>query len=112
MKLTIPTWLTLARIALIPVLVGGATMPAAEALPPTLRGLANRNALALGDAGWRAALARLEALVARYRPAVFSEHLAWSTHDGRFFNDLLPLRYDAASRRSRRFTSARSASEG
>ena len=41
-------------------------------------------------------LARVQALLARYRPAVFSEHLAWSTHDGRFFNDLLPLRYDAA----------------
>lgn len=38
----------------IPVLVGGATMPVAEALPPTLRGLANRNALSLGDAGWGA----------------------------------------------------------
>ena len=44
----------------IPVLVGGAAMPAAEALPPTLRGFANRNALALGDAGWAADLARLE----------------------------------------------------
>jgi hypothetical protein len=41
-------------------------MPAAEALPPTLRGLANRNALALGDAGWRAALARLEAALAQW----------------------------------------------
>ena len=41
-------------------------------------------------------LARVQALLARCRPAVFSEHLAWSTHDGRFFNDLLPLRYDAA----------------
>ena len=41
-------------------------------------------------------LARVQALLARYRPAVFSEHLAWSTHDGRFFNDLLPLRYDDA----------------
>ncbi|MGH8028721.1 MAG: MNIO family bufferin maturase [Arenimonas sp.] len=42
-------------------------------------------------------LARLAALVARYQPACFSEHLAWSTHDGRFFNDLLPLCYDNAS---------------
>jgi len=51
---------------LIPVLVGGATMPAAEALPATLRGLANRNALALGDAGWAADLARLEAALAQW----------------------------------------------
>ena len=51
---------------LIPVLVGGATMPAAEALPATLRGLANRNALALGDAGWVADLARLEAALAQW----------------------------------------------
>lgn len=42
-------------------------------------------------------LARLATLLARYQPAAFSEHLAWSTHDGRFFNDLLPLRYDTAS---------------
>lgn len=40
-------------------------------------------------------LARLKTLLDRYQPAAFSEHLAWSTHDGRFFNDLLPMRYDA-----------------
>jgi hypothetical protein len=43
----------------------------------------------------RAHLARLEQLVDRYEPARFSEHLAWSTHGGAFFNDLLPLPYDA-----------------
>lgn len=42
---------------------------------------------------------RLAALIERYQPAEFSEHLAWSTHDGRFLNDLLPLSYDAASLR-------------
>lgn len=41
----------------------------------------------------RAHLDRVAALCARYEPAVFSEHLAWSTHDGRFLNDLLPLPY-------------------
>lgn len=40
---------------------------------------------------------RLAALIARYEPQVFSEHLAWSTHDGRFFNDLLPLCYDVST---------------
>jgi len=33
-------------------------------------------------------------LVDRYQPAVFSEHLAWSSHGGVFFNDLLPLPYN------------------
>lgn len=40
---------------------------------------------------------RLAGLIDRYQPAAFSEHLAWSTHDGRFFNDLLPLVYDRSS---------------
>lgn len=39
-------------------------------------------------------LDRLAALIARYQPASFSEHLSWSTHNGAFFNDLLPLVYD------------------
>jgi len=38
-------------------------------------------------------LARLKALIERYRPQAFSEHLAWSSHGGRFLNDLLPLPY-------------------
>ncbi|EHS49591.1 UPF0276 protein [Rhizobium sp. PDO1-076] len=40
-------------------------------------------------------LARLKAVVDRYEPAMVSEHLAWSTHDNQFFNDLLPVPYDA-----------------
>lgn len=38
-------------------------------------------------------LARLKHLIAWLNPASFSEHLAWSTHDSHFFNDLLPLPY-------------------
>lgn len=38
-------------------------------------------------------LAEVKHLVDWLNPAVFSEHLAWSTHDGAFFNDLLPLPY-------------------
>ena len=38
-------------------------------------------------------LARLRRLCDRYAPASFSEHLAWSSHDGAYFNDLLPLPY-------------------
>jgi uncharacterized protein (UPF0276 family) len=37
---------------------------------------------------------RLAALVKRYEPGLVSEHLAWSTHDGAFLNDLLPLPYN------------------
>lgn len=38
-------------------------------------------------------LRRLEALIARYQPFLFSEHLAWSSHGGAFLDDLLPLPY-------------------
>lgn len=38
-------------------------------------------------------LARLRALADRYQPALFSEHLAWSSHDTVYLNDLLPLPY-------------------
>lgn len=39
-------------------------------------------------------LDRVRTLVARYEPAVFSEHLAWSTHGVAYLNDLLPMPYD------------------
>ncbi|MGD9543473.1 MAG: DUF692 domain-containing protein [Methylocystis sp.] len=42
-------------------------------------------------------LRRVTTLVERYAPAAFSEHLAWSTQEGRFFNDLLPLPYNATT---------------
>lgn len=42
-------------------------------------------------------LGRLARMIERYQPARFSEHLAWSTHDGRFLADLLPLVHDARS---------------
>lgn len=38
-------------------------------------------------------LKRLKHLIELYRPGLFSEHLAWSTHDTTFLNDLLPLPY-------------------
>lgn len=38
-------------------------------------------------------LSRFKQLVDRYEPAIVSEHLAWSTHDDVFYNDLLPLPY-------------------
>jgi uncharacterized protein (UPF0276 family) len=45
----------------------------------------------------RAHLARLAALRARYEPGLFSEHLAWSSHDTGFLDDLLPLPYTRES---------------
>ncbi len=42
-------------------------------------------------------LDRLAALLARYQPAAFSEHLAGSTHGATFLNDLLPAPYHAGS---------------
>ncbi len=41
----------------------------------------------------KAHLKRLRQLVDRYQPQSFSEHLAWSTHDGDYLNDLLPVPY-------------------
>jgi uncharacterized protein (UPF0276 family) len=51
--------------------------------------------LSLGGAGAldEAHLARLAALVARYEPQAVSEHLAWSSHEGSYLDDLLPLPY-------------------
>jgi hypothetical protein len=42
-------------------------------------------------------LARLKALCGWLNPASFSEHLAWSTHDRAYLNDLLPLPYTPAT---------------
>jgi uncharacterized protein (UPF0276 family) len=42
-------------------------------------------------------LQRLKHLVGWLNPASFSEHLAWSTHDGAYLNDLLPLPYTPAT---------------
>jgi uncharacterized protein (UPF0276 family) len=60
--------------------------------PLSLHGVA----LSIGGAGPldREHLARLKRLIDRYQPALFSEHLAWSTHDGVYLNDLLPVPYN------------------
>lgn len=47
----------------------------------------------------RTHLQRLRRLCDRYQPESFSEHLAWSSHDGVFLNDLLPLPYTEATLR-------------
>ncbi len=38
-------------------------------------------------------LAKLKDLVGRYQPGLVSEHLCWSSVDGSYLNDLLPLPY-------------------
>lgn len=55
--------------------------------------------MSLGGAGPldKEHLRRFKALVERYQPALVSEHLAWSTHDTTYYNDLLPLPYTAAT---------------
>src|SRR5580704_2448310 len=47
----------------------------------------------------QAHLARFQHLVERYEPAQVSEHLAWSSHETTYFNDLLPLPYTEATLR-------------
>ena len=55
--------------------------------------------ISAGSAGGidRAHLARIRGLIARIDPILLSGHLAWSTHDGEYLNDLLPLPYHAES---------------
>jgi uncharacterized protein (UPF0276 family) len=42
----------------------------------------------------RAHLKRVRALIDSVDPVLVSGHLAWSTHEGEYLNDLLPLPYD------------------
>src|SRR5437899_10876512 len=42
----------------------------------------------------RTHLKRLRILIDRINPILVSGHLAWSTHNGEYLNDLLPLPYD------------------
>ena len=65
----------------------------AERFPISVHGVG----LSIGGEGPldRDHLARLKHLCGWLDPASFSEHLAWSTHEGEFLNDLLPLPYTA-----------------
>lgn len=67
----------------------------AERFPISVHGVG----LSIGGEGDldRDHLARLKHLVDWLNPASFSEHLAWSTHDSHFLNDLLPLPYTDAT---------------
>lgn len=63
-----------------------------ERYPLSLHGVG----LSIGSHGPldKAHLLRLKGLVERYEPGLFSEHLAWSTHDDTYLNDLLPVPYN------------------
>lgn len=63
----------------------------AEHFPISVHGVG----LSIGGEGAldRDHLSRLKHLVDWLNPASFSEHLAWSTHESAFYNDLLPLPY-------------------
>jgi uncharacterized protein (UPF0276 family) len=52
--------------------------------------------VSIGSAGGidRAHLARVRSLVDAIDPVLVSGHLAWSTHEGDYLNDLLPLPYN------------------
>jgi uncharacterized protein len=62
-----------------------------ELYPLSLHGVG----LSIGSPGPldRAHLQRLAFVAKRFEPTLVSEHLAWSTHEGAFLNDLLPLPY-------------------
>ncbi|MEM7025292.1 MAG: DUF692 domain-containing protein [Pseudomonadota bacterium] len=62
-----------------------------EAYPLSLHGVG----LSIGAARPldREHLKRLKAVNDRYEPGLFSEHLAWSTHNDTYFADLLPVPY-------------------
>jgi uncharacterized protein (UPF0276 family) len=62
-----------------------------EAFPLSIHGVA----MSIGGEAPldKAHLARLKALAGRYEPIMVSEHLAWSTHENAFYNDLLPVPY-------------------
>ena len=81
-------------------------MPKTTCLPHFLARIRERYPLSLHGVGLsmggeapldEAHLHRLSDLIERCEPAVFSEHLAWSSHGGHCLNDLLPLPYDSAT---------------
>jgi uncharacterized protein len=75
---------------------GGAPHAALERLrqdyPVFLHGVG----LSIGSTGPldKSHLSRLKTVAERYEPQIVSEHLAWSTHDTSYYNDLLPIPYD------------------
>lgn len=80
---------------------GGETLKMLEALrrhyPLSLHGVGM--SLGSSDELSRHHLGKLKILADRIEPAAISEHLCWSSVNGRFLNDLLPLPYTAEALR-------------
>lgn len=76
--------------------LGGAPHVALERLRRDYPIFVHGVGMSIGGAGPLDAehLARFDAVIRRYEPQVVSEHLAWSTHNSTFYNDLLPVPYN------------------
>jgi uncharacterized protein len=70
----------------------------AEAFPLSIHGVG----LSIGSADEldKDHLGRVQRLCKRAKPAMVSEHLAWSVHGGIYFNDLLPIPLNSVSLQS------------
>jgi hypothetical protein len=62
---------------MVPVLVGGATMPTAVMLPDELRSLASLQSIPLGDATWNQDIGRVTSLLDRKAPSRWTRWLPW-----------------------------------
>lgn len=65
-------------IRVLPILVGNATMPAAQELPETLQPIAKIQAVSLSDRRWEQDLKRLVSLLEKHIPAL--KHIALTSH--------------------------------
>jgi uncharacterized protein (UPF0276 family) len=76
---------------------GGATLALLESLRDHYAISLHGVGLSLGSADGldEDHLARIAALVRRIAPAAISDHVSWSVTGGVYFNDLLPIPYDA-----------------
>jgi hypothetical protein len=94
-------------IRVVPVLVGGATMPGAGDLPPSLAGLAARQAFVLSDHRWSGDITRLtETLVESVGPVARTDETRRSETPAQVMRDLGERVLDEV-RRSRRAPSSR-----
>jgi WD40 repeat protein len=78
------------RLRVIPVLVGGATMPPEEGLPGDIRGLARRQAVELRDGMWDLDVEHLIAAL-ESRPGVRRRTPAWLQQPGRLAGGILGI---------------------
>ena len=79
-RLEIATALANAGVRVVPVLVEGMAMPAAEELPETIRGLSRRHAISLRDETWDADIDRLVKVlqIASNQPRAWNATSLWN----------------------------------